>query len=177
LIEQRIGGARSLVRTLRSPESGLIGQGIRFVLSGGSVALVYLATTTILAEVAGTPFQAALAIGFSLGLVVHFTLQRMFVWSHHEEFALPLRHQISRYLVVALLQYAITAACTALLPSALGVSAELVYLATVGVVLATNFLVFRNGIFHAKSTASETVVVAPAPAESLPPTRDRSLGP
>jgi putative flippase GtrA len=145
-----VGAARELARTLNAPESGLLGQGVRFALSGGTVALIYLATTTVLADVAGMPFQAALAIGFCLGLVVHFTLQRVFVWAHHEEFALPLGHQVGRYLAVAAVQYGVTAASTALLPSALGVSTEIVYLVTVAAVVSTNFLVFRNGIFHAK---------------------------
>jgi putative flippase GtrA len=152
----RVGRARALVRTLKTPESGLVGQGVRFALSGGTVALVYLGTTTVLAEVVGLPFQAALAIGFSLGLVVHFTLQRLFVWTHHEEFALPLGHQIGCYLFVAAIQYAVTAASTGLLPSALGISTEIVYLATVAVVLCTNFLVFRHGIFHSKPATTES---------------------
>jgi putative flippase GtrA len=131
----------------------VLGQGVRFALSGGTVALVYLATTTVLAEVVGMGFQAALAIGFCVGLVVHFTLQRLFVWTHHEEFALPLGHQVGRYLVVAAVQYGVTAASTGLLPSALGVPTEIVYLATVAVVLSANFLVFRHGIFHAQARA------------------------
>lgn len=150
-----IDGARALVRTLKTPESGLLGQGVRFALSGGTVALVYLGTTTLLAEVAGMPFQAALAIGFSLGLVVHFTLQRLFVWTHHEQFALPLGHQLGRYLLAAAVQYGVTAASTGLLPSALGIPAEIVYLVTVAVVLSSNFLVFRYGIFHAKAGATD----------------------
>jgi len=153
------GGARAFARTLKTPESGLLGQGVRFALSGGTVALVYLGTTTVLAEVAGMPFQAALAIGFSLGLVVHFTLQRLFVWTHHEEFALPLSHQIGRYLIAAALQYGVTAASTGLLPSVLGIPAEIVYLATVAVVLSSNFLVFRHGIFHSKPAATDTAPV------------------
>jgi putative flippase GtrA len=144
------------MHTLKAPESGVLGQGVRFALSGGTVALVYLATTTVLAEVVGLPFQVALAIGFCVGLVVHFTLQRLFVWSHHEEFALPLSHQLGRYLAVAGVQYGVTAASTALLPSALGVPTEMVYLVTVAVVVSVNFLVFRNGIFHAKPEVSAT---------------------
>lgn len=135
----------------------MLGQGVRFALSGGTVALVYLATTTILAEVVGLPFQVALAIGFAVAIALHFTLQRLFVWTHHEEFALPLAHQAGRYLVVASVQYGVTAASTALLPSALGVSTEVVYLATVAVVLSVNFLVFRHGIFHAKPVATDSV--------------------
>jgi putative flippase GtrA len=153
------GGVRELVRTLRAPESGLLGQGVRFALSGGTVALIYLATTTILASVARMPFQAALAIGFSVGLVVHFTLQRLFVWTHHEEFALPLGHQVGRYLAAAAVQYGVTAASTGLLPSTLGIPTEIVYLVTVAVVLSTNFLVFRHGIFHAKAAAEDPAPV------------------
>ncbi len=124
------------------------------------MALVYLATTTVLASVVGLPFQAALAIGFCVGLVVHFTLQRLFVWTHHEEFALPLGHQVGRYLALAGAQYGVTAASTALLPAALGLSTEIVYLATVAVVLVVNFLVFRNGIFHARPTSGGSVHVS-----------------
>ena len=145
----------ALSRALREPDPGIARQGFRFALAGGAVTLVYLTTTTVLAEVFGVPFQVALAIGFCVGLVVHFGLQRLFVWTHHEEFALPLHHQVGRYLAIAAVQYGVTAASTALLPSALGVSTELVYLVTVVVVVCTNFLIFRHGIFHAKSASPE----------------------
>jgi hypothetical protein len=94
---------------LASPDSGLFGQGARFALTGGLVAGVYLGTTTVLADVAGLPFQAALISGFCVALMVHFTLQRNFVWGHDDEFALPLRHQAGRYLVIACVQYGVTA--------------------------------------------------------------------
>jgi putative flippase GtrA len=150
-----------LLRRLRAPDPGILRQGLRFALAGGTVALVYLTTTTVLAEVIGMPFQAALAIGSCVGLVVHFTLQRLFVWTHHEEFALPLHHQAGRYLALAAAQYGVTAASTSLLPSALGVSTEIVYLATVVVVLSVNFLVFRHRIFHAKPAVPENGGLTP----------------
>jgi len=135
----------------------LTGQAVRFGLAGGTVALVYLTTTLVLAEVVGLPFQVALAIGFSISIMVHFTLQRVFVWVHHEEFALPLHHQAGRYLMVAGTQYGVTAASTSLLPAALGVSTEIVYLATVVVLVSANFLVFRHGIFHAKPATGTSI--------------------
>jgi putative flippase GtrA len=141
--------ALSALRELRSPDSGIVGQGVRFALAGGTVALTYIGTTTILSAVIGLPFQAALAIGYCVGLAVHFTLQRLFVWTHREGFALAMHHQLGRYLIAAACQYGVTAASTSLLPGALGLPTELVYLATVAVVIGTNFLVFRNGIFHA----------------------------
>lgn len=132
------------------PDSGLLGQGVRYVLAGGVVATVYLLSTTILAVVVGLPFQEALLIGFVLGLAVHFTLQRAFVWVHHEEFALPLRRQARRYLVMAGTQYGATAASTSLLPSVLGLPTEVVYVITVLLLASGNFLFFRNAVFHSE---------------------------
>lgn len=145
-------GARELVFR----RSLFVGQGVRFVLAGGVVALVYLVTTTVLADVVGLPFQVALAIGLCVGLLVHFTLQRLFVWRHHEEFVLPMQSQARRYLVAAAFQYGVTAATTAFLPSRLGVSTESVYLVTTAVVVSGNFFLFRYGIFHAKPSAASS---------------------
>jgi putative flippase GtrA len=150
----------SAARSLRSPSSGLVGQGVRFALAGGTVALVYLTMTIVLADVVGLPFQAALAIGFCLATIVHFTLQRVFVWIHHEEFALPMHHQAARYLAAASLQYGLTAASTSLLPGVLGLSTELVYVVSVASVISANFLVFRHGIFHGKSAGEEPEHIA-----------------
>jgi putative flippase GtrA len=133
---------------LRSPESGSVGQGVRFAIAGGTVAVIYLATTTILAEVFDVDFQLALVIGTVTALLAHFTLQRLFVWVHHEEFALDLHAQVGRYLLVAAVQYGVTAAATAVLPDALDVPVTPVYLITALALAAVNFLVFRGGIFH-----------------------------
>jgi putative flippase GtrA len=102
----------------------------------------------VLADLVGLPFQVALAIGACAGLLVHFTLQRFFVWAHSDEYALALRHQAARYLAFAGAQYGLTAASTAILPTALGLPVELVYFGTVAILVSMNFLVFRNVIFH-----------------------------
>jgi hypothetical protein len=69
---------------------------------------------------------------------------------HHSEFALGLRSQVRRYLVVACLQYALTAAATAVLPSALDLPVTPVYFATVLALASMNFVIFGGGIFHAE---------------------------
>jgi putative flippase GtrA len=140
---------------------GLLGQGLRFALAGSVVAAVYLLTTTILSAVVGLPFQVALIIGFSLGLAVHFTLQRVFVWRDRGQFALALHHQLGRYLLVAAAQYGFTAASTALLPSLLGLPTEVVYLASFALTVSSNFLIFRNGIFHATPAAASSATASP----------------
>jgi putative flippase GtrA len=137
------------VEHLRSPDSGTVGQGVRYAIAGSTVAVWYLTVTTILADGFGVVFQLALAIGFVSSVLLHFTLQRFFVWVHHSEFALGLGAQVGRYLVVALSQYAITAASTSLLPGALGLPVTPIYFATAITLASINFLVFRGGVFHA----------------------------
>jgi putative flippase GtrA len=150
-----------MMRYLRSPQSGLRGQIVRFGLAGGLVTLLYLTVTTTLSQLLGFPFEIALTIGFVCALLLHFTLQRLFVWSHSDGFALPMRHQVRRYLVMAGTQYGCTAASTAVLPGAIGAPTELVYLATMAVVTTMGFLVMRFIIFH------ENVQVVPSAPASM----------
>jgi putative flippase GtrA len=149
----RDSAAVRALRRLLSPASGLLGQGMRYVIAGSIVTLVYLLTTTLLAVVFGVPFRYALPIGFALQLSVHYTLQRTFVWIHEERFALPFSRQMRRYLTVAGSQFALTALSTSLLPRALGLSTEVVYLATACVLTSANFLLLRNVIFHPERAA------------------------
>jgi putative flippase GtrA len=161
--------ARALFRNVIVRRAdNVMAQGMRFALSGAVVSIVYITITTLLSAVSHLPFQLALAIGWSAAICVHFTLQRTFVWASEEQFALPFRHQIWRYLLVAGSQLGITAATTAVLPSLLGVTAEVVYLATAALLTLINFLVFRNGIFHAGAGDG---AFSPAPAAPAVPPR------
>jgi putative flippase GtrA len=152
---------RSAAKHLRSPESGLIGEGLRYLIAGATVVAIYVTTTIVLADVVGLHFQIALAIGFATGLATQFTLYRRFVWAHGD-FALPAHHQAGRYLAVAGMGYGLSALATAVLPSALGVPTEAVYLGTVVALPLLNFLISRNGIFHADE-APGPIVPEPVP--------------
>ncbi len=129
-------------------------QGVRFIISGGIVSIVYITVTTVLAEVSHLRFEVALGIGWCAALAVHYTLQRTFVWTHSDGFALPFGRQIGRYLAVACSQLAITTATTSLLPSALGLPTEVIYLATAMLLTSINFIVFRGGVFQAPATGA-----------------------
>ncbi len=135
---------------------GVLAQGVRFAISGVVVSIVYISVTTVLAEVWHLRFQLALAIGWCTAVAVHFTLQRVFVWTHQAGFALPLGRQVRRYLVVAGAQLGVTAATTTVLPSALGVPTEIVYLATALLLTTINFVVFRGGVFHAPAVGVDS---------------------
>lgn len=144
----RVHLALAFLRDIRSPDWGLRGQLFRFALSGSIVAAVYVSVTTVLHDVFAVPFQIALAIGFSVGLVIHFTLQRVFVWRHREAFALAVHHQAVRYLCVCGSQYGVTALATSQLPNLVGLPVEVIYLTTMIAIAIFNFLVFRGGVFH-----------------------------
>jgi putative flippase GtrA len=131
-------------------DSVKFGQGLRFVLAGGTVALLYIVTTLVMAEGLGLPFQIALALGFAAAIVAHFSLQRFFVWVHHQGFALPFRSQVRRYALVAGVQYVTTAAVTASAPRLLGMSSTVVYIVWTPLVSAVTFLIFGRGVFHAE---------------------------
>jgi putative flippase GtrA len=154
---------KSLLSGRRTNGVPLLRTMMRFALVGGTGIIVYTAVTTVLATIVGIPFQVALAIGFCATLAVHFTLQRVFVWAHHEGFALPLQHQLRRYLTVSGAQYGATAASISLLPNALGLPTEAVYIVTVLTLAAANFLLFRSRIFHAPPGSTDTV----EPGESM----------
>jgi putative flippase GtrA len=144
----RLRLAQAFIRDIRSPEWGVAGQLFRFALSGSLVAIVYVSVTTVLHDLLALPFQIALAIGFLMGLGLHFTLQRVFVWRHHEDFALAMHHQALRYLCLCGSQYGVTALATAELPGLVGLPVELVYLITMFSIAAFNFLFFRGRVFH-----------------------------
>jgi putative flippase GtrA len=142
---------RAFVRNLALLRAdAVLAQGVRFVFTGAVVSIVYISVTTVLSQVSHLRFQIALAIGWCAAIAVHFTLQRTFVWRRQADFALPFGRQVRRYMLVAVAQLGVTAATTTLLPSVLGVSAEVVYLGTAAVVTGFNFMVFRHGVFHAE---------------------------
>jgi putative flippase GtrA len=140
---------------LRRPELGTLGQGIRYALAGGTVALVSLTVTIVLAQGVGIAFEVSFVIGYTLAVITHFTLQRVFVWSHHEEFALPIHHQLGRYLPVALTNYGLVALAIAFLPHALGASTLVVYVSATALVTLCSFVILRSRVFHAEKSSGD----------------------
>ena len=120
------------------------------------MAGVYVAATLLLADVVGLAFQLALAIGLVIAVTTHFVAQRLFVWSRADEFALPVRRQAGRYIAITLSQYGLTALSTAVLPAALGVPTNVVYVATVVCLTGLTFLLLRAHVFHSEQGATSS---------------------
>lgn len=132
----------------------LSGRATRFVIAGGAMSIFYLGLTSLLVVI-GMPFQAALIVSFLAAVALHFTLQRVFVWSRRGKYALPMRQQLRRYLPLVVVQYMATAGATAILPTWVGLPVLGVYIGFTLSYSLFNFLFFRARIFHA-ATESRT---------------------
>jgi putative flippase GtrA len=126
----------------------LAGPGLRYVVAGAIVALVYLGVPVLLNVVIGLPVEAAIPIAYVLAISLHFTLQRTFVFHHVEEFALSTRGQIKRYCMIAAVQYPTTAVATAILPGVLHLPQRDTYVLVTLTTSVISFTVLRTLIFH-----------------------------
>jgi putative flippase GtrA len=118
------------------------------VLTGGFIAVVYLGFGLLLSGPLGVPVQIAIPLSFVLSTCLNYSLQRLFVFAHSADFALSAQAQFGRYLQVGAVQYAFTAAATALLPDALGVDEQVVYVVAALTAAAITFVVLRVVVFH-----------------------------
>lgn len=136
---------------LPPPHRGLVARlprVARFGLSGGVVALVNLGAMTVLVAGFGIRPQIALIVSYTLGLTVHFTLNRQWVFSSEDAYHLHLSAQGARYLVSAATIYGLTALSLATLPGALGIASLAVYYVTVLALSVANFFVLRSFVFR-----------------------------
>lgn len=120
----------------------------RFVLSGGTVSVVYLGLGLLLSGPVGLSIQIAIPIAYVLSVLLNYTLQRWFVFAHSERFALSRRTQFLRYVQVGAVQYGLTALATAVLPDLIGVSEKIVFVVVAMAAAAITFVLLRFVVFH-----------------------------
>lgn len=137
-----------------------IPQPIRFVTAGGTVAVVYLCTTLLL-NTLGLDIQIAIPIGYCVGLVLQFSLQRYYVFANHDQFSLEIHKQLGRYIVAAAVQYGATAALTHWLPGLLGLNERIVYVGVTIVAAGVAYVVNRMFVFTGESPAPVDTPLAP----------------
>ena len=126
---------------------------IRFLISGGVVAVVSVSMTTAL-RLAGLPFQIAFAFGYCCALAVHFVLHRSFTFASKEAYALTGPRQATRFIATALTQYVLIAFGVAVLAPLLGLRDLVVYLILIVCMSGGNFFITRHRIFHSIAAGS-----------------------
>jgi putative flippase GtrA len=137
-----------LVRSPSLLRSLLTWSTVRYAISGSFTTLTYIALTLLLSQPLGVPIQLAIPVSYASALVLHFLLQRRFVFPTEEGFALERGAQLRRYVPAVLIQYGVTATSTATLPRVLGVPERDVYVVTVLVLAVIAFLTLRSLVFH-----------------------------
>jgi putative flippase GtrA len=120
----------------------------RFALSGIAVQAAYAALMAVLLLGVDLPRQVALAISYAGALVVHFTLNRQFVFIPSDGYVHGLSSHGKRYVLTAIVVYGITALALAVLPEALGVAPYLAWLLVTMVIAVLNFLLLGRFVFR-----------------------------
>jgi putative flippase GtrA len=143
-----VGGGAQGMSTPHIGMRGLVVHATRYGLAGVVVFASYVGVTLLLAGPAGLPIQLVIPFSLAIAGAVHFMLQRRFVFADRDTFALTGGAQARRYVVIIAIQYAFTAAATAVLPGVLAVSEQVVYVGAVCIVSATTFLFMRARVFH-----------------------------
>jgi putative flippase GtrA len=123
-------------------------QVVRFVMAGGFTAVVSIGAVLLLSGPVGLPIQVAILSSYPLLLVMHFSLQRWFVFARDDAYALRGGAQVRRYLSVVAVQYVYVAACTAALVHFADVADRSAYLIAVLSGAAAVFTVMRLRVFH-----------------------------
>ena len=121
---------------------------VRFLVSGGIVFVVSFSITASL-QAAGTPFQLAFLVGYSIAILVHLQLHRHFTFASDDEYVLGRRSQALRFFAVVIGQYAFIALSVAVLAPALGLANLVVYLGAIAVMSMANYLALASRVFHA----------------------------
>jgi putative flippase GtrA len=120
----------------------------RFALSAIAVQGFYAAVMAICLIGIGLPRQASLVIAYAGALVVHFTVNRQFVFAPRQGYAQGVSAHGTRYLVTAAIVYVITAVGLAVLPEWLGIAPYVAWLLITGTIGVLNFFLLGRFVFR-----------------------------
>jgi putative flippase GtrA len=143
-----MSATRPALRTIFGPSGLVNAEMLRYVVGGSFTTVWYVGLTLTLSGPVDVPIQLAIPVSYGTALMLHFLLQRRFVFRREEGFALGRGRQLRRYLSTAFIQYSLAAVCTATLPSLLHARERLVYAVTALTLAGFTFLILRAHVFH-----------------------------
>ena len=132
------------VARLMSPRA----QPVRWAIVSVLTSVTYLGLTLLGAGVVGIPIEVAMPCAYVPAVVLHFTGQRRFVFRRPQGFALPMRDQVRRYVLLGGTQVVLVVLITAFLPKVIGVDNRIVYLVATPALAVIAYLVLRFHVFH-----------------------------
>jgi putative flippase GtrA len=143
-----MSATRPALRSILGPSGLVNAEMLRYVVGGSFTTVWYVGLTLTLSGPIDVPIQLAIPVSYVTALMLHFLLQRRFVFRREAGFALGRARQLRRYLTTAFIQYSLAAICTATLPSLLHARERLVYAVTALTLAAFTFLILRAHVFH-----------------------------
>jgi len=136
----------ALSATLRHPLTAQLG---RFAIAGLVTLVLGAVVVLLLSGPAGLAIQLAIPLSYPVIAVVHFSLQRRFVFAGDGTYALGGGAQLRRYLLVAVVgHYGCVAGGTAFLDHVAGLGDQVAYLVMVCTMPIVMFVVMRLRVFH-----------------------------
>ena len=79
-----------------------LGRAIRFLLVGGTTALIYLAVLALLERAMGLDYRIAVSVAYFVAVCFHFAANRRFTFRAHGD---PTGGQVARYVVLLAVNY------------------------------------------------------------------------
>jgi putative flippase GtrA len=123
-------------------------QPLRYAIVGALTAMTYFVLTLCFTSAFNFPIQIAMVVAYPLSLVVHFTGQRWFVFRSPEGYALAVRHQTQRYVLVGAVQLGASLLITTFVPAMIGVDERIVYVVATFALTVIAYLTLRFHVFH-----------------------------
>jgi putative flippase GtrA len=116
---------------------------LRYILSGGSAALVNFSLLALLVEAFGLWYLAAAVIAFTIALLASFTLQKFFTFSNHARSKHILTRQFVVYATIALANIAINTLIVYLLVELLSFHYLLAQVVSSATIALYSFFIYR----------------------------------
>jgi putative flippase GtrA len=129
-------------------------QVMRYIFSGGTAALVNLATLHALVEYAGVYYLFASGIAFLVALLVSFTLHKFFTFGDTEARRIP--RQMVAYVCLLGLNILINLALMWIIVDGLGVMYLIAQVLVSGAIAIWSFFAYRHIVFRTDTISIDT---------------------
>ena len=120
-------------------------QTVRYIISGGSAALVHLVLLYTLTDLFGLWYLASLIIAFVFAVITGFTLQKLWTFNNKDLDSIHL--QTTYYLIAVAANLALNAAGVYVLVSKLHMWYMLAQVIMLGLIAVANFFTYKHIIF------------------------------
>ena len=128
---------------------GRVSKLIRYLISGGTAALVNWVTLYLLVHVGTMHYLYASVLAFIVSIGASFAMQKF--WTFRDNLMHDIRMQFSRYLIVILLSLVLNTALVYLLVEKMSVWYLLAQVIATVIIAITNFFCYKHFVFRERT--------------------------